>query len=99
VVSQLCIECTVDMATFSSDVASSVVFSSSSNQRRMSIVPLLSNLHRHMMVLTNQYTSDYTQQTTHKGASAHGEDGVVAGSGIGIEVYVVELGWEVMSIA
>jgi hypothetical protein len=86
VVSQLCIECTVDMATFSSDVASSVVFSSSSNQRRMSI-------------LTNQYTSDYTQQTTHKGASAHGEDGVVAGSGIGIEVYVVELGWEVMSIA
>lgn len=52
-----------------------------------------------MMVLTNQYTADCTQRDTYKWTSAHGENRVVAGSGIGIEVYIVELSCNVMSIA
>jgi hypothetical protein len=55
-------------------------------------VPLLSSFERHMMTLANQYTDDCTQRATYKRASAHGENRVDAGGGIGIEFHVVELG-------
>jgi hypothetical protein len=40
--------------TLSSGVPSAVVFSSSSNHRRISIMLFMSGTHRHMMVWTNQ---------------------------------------------
>lgn len=63
------------------------------------MVLFLSSMHRHMTVLANQYKVDGPQRDTYKATSAQSENRIETGSGIGIKVYIVELGWDVMSIA
>jgi hypothetical protein len=63
------------------------------------MVLFLSSIHRHMTVSANQYKVEGSWGDTYKWTSAYGENRIETGSGIGIEVYIVELGWDVMSIA
>jgi hypothetical protein len=52
-----------------------------------------------MIVLADEYKVDGLQCDTYKWTSAYSENRIETGSGIGIEIYIVELGWDVMSIA
>lgn len=56
-------------------------------------------MHLHMIVLADEYRVDGLQGDTYKWTSAYSENRIETGSGIGIEIYIVELGWDVMSIA
>lgn len=87
------------MPTLSSGAPCSVVFSSSWNHRRISTVLFLPNMHLHMIVLADEYKVDGLQCDTYKRTSAYSENRIETGSGIGIEIYIVELGWDVVSIA